>query len=91
MCVPEIYWNDCLKMMEDSGSEGMPVVCVTGRDRFDCIEKVGKKEADVVAVDPEDMYLAAKNDFAVNAGYSIIEQVSISSIVAVYISNKNSC
>ncbi|KAK0169137.1 hypothetical protein PV327_002883 [Microctonus hyperodae] len=75
MCVPEIYWKDCLKMMEDSGSEGIPVVCVTGRDRFDCIEKVGKKEADIVAVDPEDMYLAAKNNLAVNAGYNIIEQI----------------
>ncbi|KAF7995583.1 hypothetical protein HCN44_006690 [Aphidius gifuensis] len=75
MCVPEVYWNDCIKMMDESIVKGIPISCVSGRDRYDCIEKVGRKEADIVAVDPEDMYLAAKNNFAEEAGYSIIEQI----------------
>lgn len=63
-------------MMEDSASEGIPISCISGRDRYECIEKVGRKEADVVAVDPEDMYLAAKNlDLAPKAGYNVVEQV----------------
>lgn len=75
MCVPEIYRNDCEKMMEESTTKGIPISCVTARDRYECIEKVGRKEADVVAVDPEDMYLAAKNNLAEEAGYNVIEQV----------------
>ncbi|KAG8041094.1 hypothetical protein G9C98_002082 [Cotesia typhae] len=75
MCVPEIYWKDCVNMMKDSAAKGIPVSCITGRDRYECVEKVGKKEADVVAVDPEDMYLAAKNNFASDPGYNVIEQI----------------
>lgn len=75
MCVPEIYWKDCLEMMEDSMSKNMPITCISGRDRFDCIEKVGRKEADIVAVDPEDMYLAAKSELANQAEFSVVEQV----------------
>lgn len=78
MCVPEKYAKECAKMMEDSGSKGFPISCISGRDRYDCIERVGKKEADIVAVDPEDMYLAAKNKFAEKAGYSVVEQVMYS-------------
>lgn len=62
-------------MMDDSASHGYPIACISGRDRYDCIERVGKKEADIVAVDPEDMYLAAKNKLAEKAGYNVIEQV----------------
>lgn len=63
-------------MKKDSAVKGIPVSCISGRDRYECIEKVGKKEADVVAVDPEDMYLAVKdNKLASNAGYNVIEQV----------------
>ncbi|CAK9824828.1 unnamed protein product [Anthophora retusa] len=76
ICVPEVYWKDCVDMIKDANQKGIPASCISGRDRYDCIEKVGKKEADVVAVDPEDMYLAAKNnELASKAGYSIVEQV----------------
>ncbi|KZC11090.1 Transferrin, partial [Dufourea novaeangliae] len=76
ICVPDVYWQECADMIKDSALKGIPVTCVSGRDRFECIEKVGKKEADVVAVDPEDMYLATKNkELAAKAGYSIVEQV----------------
>lgn len=75
MCIPEKYSKECEKMMKDSDSHGYPIACISGRDRYDCIERVGKKEADIVAVDPEDMYLAAKNKLAEQAGYNVIEQV----------------
>lgn len=75
MCVPEQYSKECAKMMQDSANKGFPIICISGRDRYDCIERVGNKEADIVAVDPEDMYLAAKNKLAATAGYSIVEQV----------------
>lgn len=75
MCIPEKYAKECAEMMEDSASKDFPISCISGRDRYDCIERVGRKEADIVAVDPEDMYLAAKNKLAEKAGYSIVEQV----------------
>lgn len=75
MCIPEKFSKECEKMIEDSASQGYPIACISGRDRYDCIERVGKKEADIVAVDPEDMYLAAKNKLAEKAGYNVIEQV----------------
>lgn len=62
-------------MKKDSADKDFPISCISGRDRYDCIERVGRKEADIVAVDPEDMYLAAKNKLAEKAGYNIIEQV----------------
>lgn len=67
-------------MMKDADSHGYPIACISGRDRYDCIERVGKKEADIVAVDPEDMYLAAKNKLAEQAGYNVIEQVTEKSL-----------
>lgn len=76
ICVPDVYWKECTDMIKDSAMNGIPVSCISGRDRYECIERVGRKEADVVAVDPEDMYLAVKdNALAAKAGYSIVEQV----------------
>ncbi|XP_033342744.2 transferrin 1 [Megalopta genalis] len=75
ICVPDVYWEECKDMVEDSAVNGIPVSCITGRDRFECIEMVGKKLVDVVAVDPEDMYLAANNMLAKQAKYSVVEQV----------------
>ncbi|XP_076242352.1 transferrin 1 [Calliopsis andreniformis] len=76
ICVPEVYWKECADMIKDSAMKGIPISCISGRDRYECIDRVGKKEADVVAVDPEDMYLVAKdNELAAKAGYSIVEQV----------------
>ncbi|XP_033343987.1 transferrin [Bombus vosnesenskii] len=76
ICVPEVYWKECADMIKDSAVKGIPISCISGRDRYECIERVGKKEADVVAVDPEDMYLVAKNNhLQEKAGYNIVEQV----------------
>lgn len=79
MCIPETYSKECAKMMEDSAGKGFPIACISGRDRYECIERVGRKEADIVAVDPEDMYLAAKNKLAEKAGYNVVEQVTLGS------------
>ncbi|OAD51936.1 Transferrin [Eufriesea mexicana] len=63
-------------MIKDSAHKGIPVSCISGRDRLECIERVGKKEADVVAVDPEDMYMAVKdNQLATGDTYNVVEQV----------------
>ncbi|KAJ8681899.1 hypothetical protein QAD02_017691, partial [Eretmocerus hayati] len=75
MCVPEMYWDDCIQMKIDSSKKGIPISCISGRDRYECIDKVGRREADVVAVDPEDMYLAAKHELATKAQYNIVEQI----------------
>lgn len=77
MCVPEIYWDDCIQMKVDSSKKGIPISCISGRDRYECIDKVGRKEADLVAVDPEDMYLAAKHELAYRAQYNVVEQVFV--------------
>ncbi|XP_053996345.1 transferrin [Hylaeus anthracinus] len=76
ICVPHIYWEECAEMIKESAVRGIPISCISGRDRLECIDKVGKKEADVVAVDPEDMYMAAQNnELAAKAGYNVVEQV----------------
>lgn len=44
------------------------IECVAGRDRVACLDIVERREADFMAVDPEDLYLAFKKkneDFAV--------------------------
>jgi hypothetical protein len=64
-------------MKVDSSKKGIPISCISGRDRYECIDKVGRKEADIVAVDPEDMYLAAKHELSSRAQYNIVEQVMI--------------
>nr|AYV99626.1 venom polypeptide [Dolopus genitalis] len=58
MCIPHIYYNDCLKVLEEPSNAGILMECVPARDRMECLEKVNKREADVIAVDPEDMYVA---------------------------------
>ena len=75
MCVPELYWDDCIQMKVDSSKKGIPISCISGRDRFECIDKVGRREADVMAADPEDMYIAAKHELATKAQYNVVEQV----------------
>lgn len=76
MCVPEIYWDDCIQMKVDSSKKGIPISCISGRDRYDCVDKVARREADLVSVEPEDMYLAAKHELAKRAQFRIVEQVT---------------
>lgn len=49
-------------------SEIATIECVAGRDRVDCLDIVEHRDADFMAVDPEDLYLALKKkneDFSV--------------------------
>ena len=88
MCVPEIYWDDCIDMRIDSSKRGIPISCISGRDRYECIDKVGRREADVVALDPEDMYLAARHELAHKAQYNIVEQVFLFLFLRFYLHAK---
>lgn len=68
MCVPELMYGACNELVENTTSQYATIHCVAARDRMECLEKVIKREADFVAVDPEDMYVAfqLKNeDFSV--------------------------
>lgn len=63
LCVPHQIADACRDLMAK-----VHVQCVAARDRMECLEKVNKREADFVAVDPEDMYVAyhmANQDFNV--------------------------
>ncbi|XP_055389924.1 transferrin-like [Condylostylus longicornis] len=55
MCVPRIFYKDCLDLLEKS----MGIECVAGRDRVDCLELIENNKADVVALEPEDIYYAS--------------------------------
>lgn len=58
-------------------SEIATVECVAGRDRVDCLDIVERREADFMAVDPEDLYLALnkKNeDYAVFSDIRTVEE-----------------
>ncbi|KAK7789570.1 hypothetical protein R5R35_010076 [Gryllus longicercus] len=59
LCVPEPYFAACQTMQQQEGSR---LKCVKARDRVDCLEKVGHGQADIMAADPEDMYLATSAD-----------------------------
>ncbi|XP_022906419.1 transferrin [Onthophagus taurus] len=68
MCVPEEIFDYCTQMAQQKTKSTAKIVCISARDRFECIEKIKRREADFLTVDPEDMYIAAKTpeqDFAV--------------------------
>lgn len=68
MCVPHLMYSACTELVENTTSQYATIKCVAARDRMECLEKVNKREADFLAVDPEDMYVAfqLKNeDFSV--------------------------
>lgn len=58
MCVPKEYHHDCLDLLKDPSEAGINMKCVPARDRMECLELIEKRQADVLAVDPEDMYVA---------------------------------
>ncbi|KAF7383892.1 hypothetical protein HZH68_014649 [Vespula germanica] len=60
--IPKIYWKECVQLIKDSANNGIPISCISSRDRYKCIEKVSREEIDVVVVDPEDIYLTALDD-----------------------------
>jgi ABC-type phosphate/phosphonate transport system substrate-binding protein len=59
MCVPNIVLKSCQELANKE-SEFTTIECIAGRDRVDCLDIVGRREADFMAADPEDRYLAFK-------------------------------
>lgn len=58
-------------------SEVATIECVAGRDRVDCLDIVERREADFMAVDPEDLYIAFKkkdDDFSVFSDIRTLEE-----------------
>ncbi|KAG8302688.1 mitochondrial translation elongation factor EF-Ts tsf1 [Homalodisca vitripennis] len=60
ICVPHNAYDACQQMVDQGKSVGVTMACVAARDRLDCMTKMKEHEADWEAVDPEDMYIAAK-------------------------------
>nr|AAM46784.3 transferrin [Glossina morsitans morsitans] len=58
MCVPRKYYEDCLTLLKDPSEAGINMQCVAGRDRIDCLDMINERKADVLASEPEDMYVA---------------------------------
>lgn len=68
MCIPDLLHQACLDLVENTPSTYATIRCVPARDRMECLDKVKDREADFLAVDPEDMYVAFQlpnQDFSV--------------------------
>lgn len=70
LCVPRKYLPDCVKLYGDS-NDGR-VSCVAARDQMECLEFIKKREADIMAADPEDMYVAYHLE---NEDFDIIQEI----------------
>ncbi|XP_072932524.1 transferrin [Epargyreus clarus] len=72
ICVPSQYLKACEEMLEVPTKSKAALECVPARDRVDCLNYVQQRQADLVPVDPEDMYVASKipnQDFVVFQEY----------------------
>lgn len=72
ICVPRRFIGECQKLYG-----GTSVECVAGRDRMACLEKIKRREADFLVVDPEDMYVAyhlENEDFDVFSEIRTVEE-----------------
>lgn len=79
MCVPHTILDACNKLVTTQPSEHALIECVAGRDRMECLEKVNLRQADFLAVDPEDMYVAFRmknEDFSVFSEIRTVEEPS---------------
>jgi len=77
MCVPHSVFNACQHLVTTQPSEHALIECVPARDRMECLEKVNRREADFLAVDPEDMYVAFRmknEDFSVFSEIRTVEE-----------------
>ncbi|KAF6198938.1 hypothetical protein GE061_006961 [Apolygus lucorum] len=72
ICVPEIAYGACLKMVEQGKGVGVRMSCVAARDRLDCINKIKEHQADFEPADPEDMYVAGKLS---DADFSVFKEI----------------
>ncbi|XP_073955512.1 transferrin 1 [Choristoneura fumiferana] len=58
ICVPVQHLKACQAMLEVETKSKAALECVTARDRVECLYQVQQRQADLVPVDPEDMYVA---------------------------------
>ncbi|XP_075158793.1 transferrin-like [Haematobia irritans] len=72
MCVPQKYYQDCLDLLKDPSEAGILMECVAGRDRIDCLDMINHRKADVLASEPEDMYVAYHTK---NSDYKVISEI----------------
>ncbi|XP_005179570.1 transferrin [Musca domestica] len=72
MCVPKKYFADCLNLLKDPSEAGIHMECIPGRDRIDCLDMINQRRADVMASEPEDMYVAYHSQ---NADYRVISEI----------------
>ncbi|XP_041780140.1 transferrin [Anopheles merus] len=68
-CVPQELVDDCGRL---TAAAGVPVGCVGGIDRLDCLRKVQNREADYLMADPEDVYVASHFD---NADFAVFAEL----------------
>ncbi|XP_063891751.1 transferrin [Helicoverpa armigera] len=60
ICVPLQHIKLCQKMVNTDTQSKTQIECVAARDRVECLSLVQQRQADIVPVDPEDMYCATK-------------------------------
>ncbi|XP_013099042.2 transferrin [Stomoxys calcitrans] len=72
MCVPQKYYEDCLNLLKDPSEAGIRMECVAGRDRIACLDMINQHKADVLASEPEDMYVAYHTK---NSDYRVISEI----------------
>lgn len=72
LCVPQIYFSDCQKLLADPSEAGIRMECVAGRDRVECLELIEQRKADVLASEPEDMYMAYHRK---NEDYRVVSEI----------------
>uniref|UniRef100_A0A182MQL1 Transferrin n=1 Tax=Anopheles culicifacies TaxID=139723 RepID=A0A182MQL1_9DIPT len=68
-CVPEELTRICVRLARTAG---VPIGCVGGIDRMDCLRKVQNREADYLVADPEDVYVASHFD---NQDYIVFSEL----------------
>lgn len=69
--MPAIVLPACTELMNKK-SDIATIECVAGRDRVDCLDIVERRQADFMAVDPEDLYLALNKK---NEDYSVFSDI----------------
>ncbi|XP_075975196.1 transferrin 1 [Anticarsia gemmatalis] len=72
ICVPSKYLKACQEMLDVPTKSKTQLECIAARDRVECLNYVQQRQADIVPVDPEDMYVASKipnQDFVVIQEY----------------------
>ncbi|CAK1555445.1 unnamed protein product [Leptosia nina] len=77
ICVPTQHLKACEEMLEVPTKSKALLECIPARDRIECLSYIQQRQADLVPVDPEDMYVASKipnQDFVVFQEYRTDEE-----------------